>query len=61
MPRKRLPSFFQTFMKYLLQDDSFQHAVAQWYANADMEVCRYLRLHIKIICLMFRIITPFTF
>ena len=33
----------------------------QTYTNADLKICHYLRLHMKIICSRFHIITPFTF
>ena len=31
------------------------------YTNADLAICQYLRLHMKIICWRFHIKTPFTF
>ena len=31
------------------------------YTNADLKICQYLRLHIKIICRRFHNKTPFTF
>ena len=33
----------------------------QSYINADLKICLYLRLHIKVICRRFDVIAPFTF
>ena len=35
--------------------------VCQRYTNADLKICQYLRLHMKIIYWNFYIQTPFTF
>ena len=37
------------------------HKQPQKYINADLKICQYIRLHVKIIWWRFRIKTPFTF
>ena len=35
--------------------------IFKFYTNADLKICQYLRLHMKVICWKFHIKTPFTF
>ena len=35
--------------------------IPEKYSNADLKICQYLRLHMKLICWRFHIKTPFTF
>ena len=64
---KRQGKNFHQFVQKMVEKKKIEKTgvvkpcVLKVHTNADLEICQYLRLHMKMICRWFYIKTPFTF